>query len=71
MKRNRLFGNKIWQATRFLTRLLDRCDQPPIFNDGPQDECDPVVHRWILGRLGHTVQVCASKDIAAGYSVCH
>ena len=52
MKRNRLFCNKIWQATRFLFMLMERTpvDCQEDWNVSLNGSV-LLVHRWILGRL--------------------
>lgn len=55
LKRNRLFCNKIWQATRFLFLLLDRKPASEIVIDLNSFENHPtdllVINRWLLSCL--------------------
>ncbi|KAI9551128.1 hypothetical protein GHT06_003105 [Daphnia sinensis] len=58
LKRNRLFCNKIWQATRFLFRLLD--DIPPktgsdSFSWLNEPNNSSLVNQWIMNGLAEMV----------------
>jgi valyl-tRNA synthetase len=52
---NRNFANKIWNATRFVTRSLDKAAQA----DAPAEPAYTAADQWILTRLS---QVIASAD---------
>ena len=59
MKKNRLFGNKIWQATRYLFLLLDgaplsETTRNLTLHRQPADL--PLIHQWIYSRLHSMVQ---------------
>jgi valyl-tRNA synthetase len=52
---NKLFCNKIWQATRFTNSAMDKM-APDSLKPTKFDEL-AVMDRWILSRLSHLVQV--------------
>uniref|UniRef100_A0A182PDM0 valine--tRNA ligase n=1 Tax=Anopheles epiroticus TaxID=199890 RepID=A0A182PDM0_9DIPT len=59
---NKLFFNKIWQATRYTLGCAERFGEPKAIMEGEDlrkviPEL-PLMDRWILSRLGNTVQQC-------------
>ncbi|XP_049545988.1 valine--tRNA ligase [Anopheles darlingi] len=55
---NKLFFNKIWQATRYTLGCLERFP-PSVASWRPEDLAKaPPMDRWILSRLASTVQTC-------------
>jgi valyl-tRNA synthetase len=49
---NRNFANKIWNATRFVTRSLDRATAA----DAPEEPGYTAADKWILTRLSETIE---------------
>ena len=49
---NRNFANKIWNATRFVTRSLDKASKSDATAEPPYSDAD----RWILTRLSETIE---------------
>ena len=48
---NRNFANKIWNATRFVTRSLDKASREDVTDEPAYTDAD----KWILSRLSETV----------------
>ncbi len=53
LEAGRNFANKLWNATRFILRILASRNEPA--SALPPAETLPVEDRWILSRLGRTV----------------
>ena len=49
---NRNFANKIWNATRFVTRSLDKATA----EDAPETADYTAADKWILTRLSETIE---------------
>uniref|UniRef100_A0A182FGE6 Valine--tRNA ligase n=2 Tax=Anopheles albimanus TaxID=7167 RepID=A0A182FGE6_ANOAL len=64
---NKLFFNKIWQATRYTLGCLERFP-PNVASRQLQEQLAsaPLMARWILSRLASTVQAC--HDGFEGYN---
>ena len=60
LKRNRLFCNKIWQATRFLFILLDRLPAQEsslqLISTEDAFQSGSLINRWIMSRLHAMVE---------------
>jgi valyl-tRNA synthetase len=52
---NRNFANKIWNATRFVTRSLERVSEADALADTELEASYSAADRWILTRLSETV----------------
>ncbi|XP_050073714.1 valine--tRNA ligase-like [Anopheles maculipalpis] len=65
---NKLFFNKIWQATRYTLGCVERYGGTDQTNEGLRKQADrlTLMDRWILSRLGHTVQQC--REAFEGYN---
>ncbi|XP_061497439.1 valine--tRNA ligase [Anopheles gambiae] len=67
---NKLFFNKIWQATRYTLACAERFDAGKTLDQTVdlRQTADrmPLMDRWILSRLGNTVQQC--REAFASYN---
>lgn len=52
---NRNFANKIWNATRFVTRSLERVTAADLLEEAELEASYSAADRWILTRLSETV----------------
>ena len=52
MASNRNFANKIWNATRFVTRSLDKATA----EDAPDELAYTAADKWVLSRLSETIE---------------